>query len=403
MNQFIVPPVVSNHSRVNKLLEPDWLKRQVNAALEATKRKQTLHPSTMTPAFGWITHPLVVEAKQKVGSGAKTPIIDGLEIDLGDLNGVPLPHNLGQRLRDDHDFSKVAYELRIAAGFNRLGFTPVWCPPMEQPHPEFLVLADKTKTIMSVECKKRDTKDGYEKDAGIFWKHLQDQLKQEMSSESLNYWVKVSGRNFVLTDIEVLVSEIISTIKKDESGQFDPLCGRYHVEYVRLTDRGGSVDTEIINLFPRGDYGINMGEGYRSMVGPVKDPKLLRMEFIDDPEHRIKGIVRNLKTAAKQVIEGLLNLVYIDVNIPDYEREQTEFRYMAEAIRKQLGLRHKHVSAVILTNIYPALSLDDYLGWRVRTEFIVQTKSIIRIPEGLIFPGDMFDTNWLRGSLSKPA
>jgi len=401
MNQFIVPPVVSNHSRVNELLGLDWLKRQVDAALEATKGKQTLHPSTMSPTFGWITHPLVSEAKQKEDSGAKTPVVDGLEIDLEDLNGAPLPHNLGQRLRDDHDFSKATYELRIAAGFNRLGFTPVWCPPMKQPHPEFLVLVGEAQ-IMSVECKKRDTKDGYEKDASVFWKHLQHQLRRGMSSESLNYWVKVSGRDFNLTDIEVLVSEIISTIKKGESGRLDSLGGRYHVEYVRLVDPGGSVDTEVINMFPRGDFGINMGHGYRSMVGPVKDPKLLRMEFIDDPEHRVKGIVRNLKTAAKQVIKGLPNLVYLDVNIPDYEREQAEFRNMAEAIREQLDLRHKHVSAVILTNIYPALSLDEYLGWRVRTECIVQTEPIICIPEGLVFPGDMFDTNWLRSNLSRP-
>lgn len=394
MNEFIVPPVISDHSKINNVLGRDWLKRQVDAALVATKRKQKLHPSTMSPKFGWVDHPLVSEAKQNVVDETRTPILDSLETDLVDLADVPLPSNLSQRLRDDHDFGKTAYELRIAAGFRRLGFSLVWCPPMKQRHPEFLVLTAKSK-LVSVECKKRDASDGYERDASAFWKHLQYQLRQRMLAESLNYWVKVSGRNFDLIDLETLVSETISTIQIAESGQFDAVGGRYHVEYTRLADPGGSVDMEVINMFPRGVFGFNTGHGYRSMVGPVKNPRLLRMEFIDDPEHCVKGIVRNLKNAATQVIRGLSNLVYLDVNIQDYTREQAEFSNMVDAIRKELNTRHRHVSAVILTNIYPAFSLDEYLGWRIKTEFLAQPKPEVCLPEGFIFPGDIGSTRWL--------
>lgn len=397
MNAFIVPPGPTDHSKVNGVLGQDWLSRQVDAALTATRRKQTLHPSTMSPTFGWITHPLVSEAKEGAIGGARTPILDSLEVDLQDLAGIPLPSNLDQRLRDGHDFSKAAYELRIAAGMRRLGHSPVWCPPIKQPHPEFIVLTTMSN-VLSVECKKRDARDGYEQDGAVFWKHLQYHLRRRMGEASLNYWVKVSGREFHLADLETLVSEIVSVIQTNEYGQFDSVAGRYHIEYVRLTEPGGSVDMELINMFPRGDFGVNMGHGYATMVGPVKDPKLLRMEVIDDPEHRVKGILRNLKTAAKQVIRGLPNLIYLDVNIPEYAREELEFGGIAEVVRKELATRHRQVSAVVLTNIYPALSLEEYLGWRVRIELLTQPRPAVRLPKGLSFPGDAAGTHWLPGN-----
>lgn len=400
-SEFIVPPHVPSHPKVDKVLGGEWLKHKVEDAIAATKGKASLHPSRMSPTFGWVVHPLVSEAKQKVVKSKATPILDSLEIDLTDLGSTALPNDLRERLRDEHDFSKAAYELRIAAGFRRLGYYPIWCPPIKHPHPEFLILEGETN-VLSVEYKKRDTSDGYEKQAGKFWKHLQYELRRGMSERSLNYWVKLSGRLFDLADIEPLVSEILSTIETTESGKSTAINGRYHFEFVKLADPGGNIDMDVVNMFPRGDFGINMGQRYRTMVGPLKDPKLLRMEFWDDPEQRVRGVVRNLKTAAKQVLEGLPNLVYIDVNIPSYEQEQAEFGSMVDAVENTLTAGHRRVSAVVLTNIFPALSLDEYLGWRVRTELVTQPKPTAILPKGAWFPGNVSSTGWLRGRLSRP-
>lgn len=65
--------------------------------------------------------------------------------------------------------------------------------------------------------------------------------------------------------------------------------------------------------------------------------------------------------------------------------------------RKELGERHRHVTAVILTNIYPALSLDEQVGFRVRTELVMQPKPIVCLPRELRFPGDEVGTRWLPG------
>jgi len=93
------------------------------------------------------------------------------------------------------------------------------------------------------------------------------------------------------------------------------------------------------------------------------------------------------------------NKKYIDVNISNWEQEQAEFENMKQAILSELKIRHRHVSAVVLTNVYPSRSLDEAYGWRVRTELIAQPKPTVGLPGGLKFPGDLVDTPWLSGDI----
>lgn len=400
MDNFIVSPVITTHERAHEALGENWLEQQVEAIRIATRGKVSLHPARMSPAFGWVTHPLVSEAK-KGTSDPRIPLIDSLEMDLINLEGIEMPSNLRERLKDDHDYSKVAYELRIAAGFCRLGYRIEWIPSSNRPRPEFTVFLSKSN-LLSVECKKRDASDGYEQDAAKFWKHLQYGLRVKMEETALNYWVKVTGRDFHLEDINTLVSEIICVLQSNEHGQFRSKTGDYHIDYTKLADLGKSISMDIVNMFPRGVFGINTGKQKRSqiMVGPLENPKLLRLDVIDDPEHRARGILRNLKTAARQVIKGIPNLVYLDVNIPEYEKEQKEFGNFLEAVKQELTKRHRQISAVVVTNIYPALTLNEYLGWRVRTKLIRHPNPLEGFPDGLVFPGDDLGTQWLPGKPS---
>lgn len=400
MDTFIVPHTITDHKRVNEVLGADWLKQQVETIRKAKKIKPVLHPARMSPAYGWATHHLIVEANS-IELGRETPLLDSLETDIMNLSGTRLPSNLGDRIKDDHDFSKVAYELRIAAGFCRLGHRLIWIPTLNQPHPEFIVFLPDLN-FLSVECKKRDKSDGYEQDGAVFWKHFQYKLIVKMKEAALNYWVKLTSREFNVSHIDSVVAEIISVIQSSEWGQFDSQIGSYQIEYTKLANPGQSISMDVVNMFPRGVFGINMGTQKRNqiMVGPVENPKLLRLEVIDDLEHRIKGVLRNLRTAARQVIEGITNLVYIDINIPEYEREQEEFSNFVEAVKQVLAVRHRQISAVVLTNIYPALTLDEYLGWRIRTELIEHPNPLVRLPSKMAFPGDNLGTQWLPGAPS---
>jgi len=88
----------------------------------------------MGQTFGRLSHPLISELYHKslAQSGhswrLQNPLLDSLEIDLNDLSGEPYPHDLRKELRDSHDMEKAAYELRIAAGFRRLGHAVYWLP-----------------------------------------------------------------------------------------------------------------------------------------------------------------------------------------------------------------------------------------------------------------------------------
>lgn len=397
MDNFIVPPITSTHERVHRTLGKNWLREQVEAIRNMPKKEKTpLHPARMSPTYGWVTHPLILESKQVTEYG--TPLLDNLEIDLTALENTELPASIGERLRSDHDCSKVAYELRIAAGFCRLGHQVKWVTPSPQPHPEFIVFL-KDSSSLSVECKKRDEYDGYQEDGAKFWKHFGYSLRVQMKRASLNYWVKVTGRSFHLQDIDTLVPEIISELQSNEQGQFESKAGHYWIEYIKLADPGEAISMDIVNMFPEGVFGMNMGKKNRNQIieSPLTDPKLLRLEVVDDPEHRVKGILRNLDTAAHQVIEGSPNLVYIDINIPKYKEEQQEFDNFIEAIKSELVHRHRRISAVVVTNIYLALTLDAYLVWRVRTELIEHPDPLAPLPQGLIFPGDTTGTQWFPG------
>lgn len=400
MDNFIVPPITTTHERVHKTLGKNWLREQVEAIRNMPKKEKTpLHPARMSPTYGWVTHPLILEAKQ--GTEYGTPLLDNLEIDLTALENTELPASIGERLRSDHDCSKTAFELRIAAGFCRLGYQVKWVPPSPQPQPEFLVLL-KDSSSLSVECKKRDEYDGYQEDGSRFWTHFQYSLRNKMKRASLNYWVKVTGRSFHLQDIEALVAEIVSELQSHEQGQFESKAGHYRIEYTKLADPGKAISMSVVNMFPQGVFGMNMGKQKRDqeMGSILTDPKLLRLEVVDDPEHRVKGILRNLDTAAHQVIGGIPNLVYIDINIPKYKEEQQEFDNFTEAIKSELVHRHRQISAVVVTNIYLALTYNEYLGWRIRTELIEHPNPLVQLPQGLLFPGDTIGTQWFPGKPS---
>ncbi len=400
MDTFIVPPHVTAHRRLHEIIGENWLKQQVESVRVSTHKKDILHPARMSPAFGYFKHPLVLEGKKDT-SDMNTPLMDSLETDLTAMEGIRLPSDLGERLRSEHDCNKVAYELRIAAGFSRLGYPVTWSAPSKTPSPEFTVSLPNSN-LLSVECKKRDQSDGYEQDGARFWEHLQYGLRIKMEAASLNYWVAVTGRDFNLKDVDSLVSEIIYELLSKEYGQFESKAGPYHVQYTKLAEPGKEISMNVVNMFPRGIFGMNMGKQDRNQImkGPLKDPKLLRLEITDDLEHRMKGILRNLKTAAHQVIRDIPNLVYIDVNLPEYTKEQEEFGSIAEAINSELANRHRQISAVIVTNIYPSFTQDGYLGWRIRMKLIEHPDPLVRLPQGLQFPGDNLETHWISGRLS---
>src|SRR6266542_827582 len=226
-----------------------------------------------------------------------------------------------------------------------------------------MVVDPDSADAVSVECKKRDRRDGYEKNAGRFWEHFQYAMRLRMEEDGLNYWAKVVAEDFRLGDVDLIVKQAIELLRSNESGSTPLGEGRYELEFLRLADRGGSIPSDVFALIPRGVYGINHGEvdsgdlraprfeGDSFSEGLVTNPRAIRLELPDDPTRRIRGVLRNLKTAAQQLLLGMPGLVYIDLSFGSWEPEASDFESIANAVAAELGRGHRRVSAVILLAI----------------------------------------------------
>lgn len=411
MKAIFTPASLADHPIVYAAIGDEWLKRRITVAIEGRRRRNDLSPSAMGMSFGKLVHPLIAESYEAVNSdadvAAETPLLDLLELDINDL-GNAVPSDLGQRLRLEDQATKIMYELHIGAGFVRLGHEIRWLPDRGEKRPEMIVDTDSL-TALSVECKKRDAADGYEQAASQFWNHFQHALRQRMDDSMLNLWAKVTSSGFALGDVDRVVKAAVTAMCSNDGGSIEVMDGRYKVDYVRLAAPGGSIPSELLEIFPRQVYGVNAGMVTPSQVrkprypgdafatGPIKDPKVLRLELVDDPAHRITGVLRNLKSASKQVLLGLPGIVYIDANLGNYQRETAEFDGIVARVRDEMQKAHTRISAVVLTDIYPSRTMDSKLRWWVRSEFIPQSRPQYPLPASLRFPGDESGSRWIRG------
>jgi len=414
MQAFVVPPnVPRDHATVRSVIGGDWLDRRVDAAVRAMKQKNTFSPSAIGMSLGRLTHPLVAELfALKRGHDDQTPYLDLLELDLGKLQRN-LPTDLQPRIRSDDAAPKVVHELRVAAGLARLGHQISWLPDEGKKRPEMVVDPDSADAV-SVECKKRDRRDGYEKNAGRFWEHFQYAMRLRMEEDGLNYWAKVVAEDFRLGDVDLIVKQAIELLRSNESGSTPLGEGRYELEFLRLADRGGSIPSDVFALIPRGVYGINHGEvdsgdlrvprfeGDSFSEGLVTNPRAIRLELPDDPTRRIRGVLRNLKTAAQQLLLGMPGLVYIDLSFGSWEPEASDFESIANAVAAELGRGHRRVSAVILLAIEPTRLADGFPGWWIRTELIRHPNPLYPLSAKLPIPGDE-SSKWVPGQWMRPA
>jgi hypothetical protein len=413
MLAFVVPTKLSDdHPSVRSLVGGDWLDRRVEAAVVAMKQRNDFSPSMIGMTLGRLAHPLVAELfAVRRGYETETPYLDLLEIDLRTL-GPNLPVDLQQRMRVDEEAPKVVHELRIAAGLTRLGHRVSWLPDEGTKRPEMLVDPDTSHAI-SVECKKRDRRDGYEADAERFWGHFQDSMRRRMEEEGLNYWVKVTANEFRLRDVDLIVRQAVDALRANEAGTASLGGGHYQLHFLRLSDPGRSIPGEVLALIPRGVFGVNHGEVDRSdwiiprsrddafSRGPVTNPKAIRLELPDDPSRRIRGVLRNLKTAAKQLLSNAPGLVYIDLSFRDYDQESSDFESVGSAVTSALERAHRRATAVVLSAIEPTNLMDGLSGWWVRTELIGHSNPLHPFPASHGIPGDE-SSRWLPGQWFRP-
>jgi hypothetical protein len=413
---WMVLPSLKPHPIGSRVLGQDWLNGRLSAARASMQQRTNLSPSAQGMSLGRLDHPLIgelYEATNPTGVlDGDTPLFDLLEVDLNTL-GDNLPDNARPRLRDAADCAKIMYEIHIGAALTRAGHSITWPHDTGKKRPD-LILQNLSHQAISVECKKRDSRDGYEQAAHQFFKHFQFAMRQRMGKEKLHYWVKIEARDFRPGDVDRIAKEACTAMRSMDAGSIDLIDNRYTIEFLKLADAGASIPAELIRLFPNGDLGINMANGTPDQFlaagpnrpfarGEVSEPLLLRVHLIDDPSHKAAGVVRNLKSASKQVSLAGPSLVYIDANFSDFQAESDEFDILVDAIRRELERAHTRVSAVVLTSVYPARSQDGVLGWRIRAEFIEQERATYRLSDEIMIPGRPNTFEWVPGDWRRGA
>jgi hypothetical protein len=270
------------------------------------------------------------------------------------------PDNLMNRLRSNHDFDKAVHEVRIAAGFSLLGHRIYWVPTASDRTPEFAVLIPGDRPV-AVECKKRDAVGGVGIAADRLWLTFTDLMNRAMTPAKLNYCLTVTSGQFNSGDAQALVAEIVLNLRGQSDGSFESAVGPYRVDFVCLCAAGEKIDAEVVDIFPRGTFGVNSGDRRRDLVssapdadprlmGPITDPKMIRLEVIDDAGQKSKTDLRLLKDASDQVGDATPSVTFLDVNLSNYETEMDEYDGILESVTNEVINGRSNASATVLVN-----------------------------------------------------
>ena len=195
-----------------------------------------------------------------------------------------------------------------------------------------------------------------------------------------------------------VAAEIAKKCQETENGSAEISDGDYSIEFTKLSDLGETIDSAIVESFPRGTYGVNSGLRPRDNIetGPVTDPILVRFQHIDDPAHRIKALRRNLTKASSQLKNSERSLAVIDSGISDFEMETREYTEMKNVLTEDLGRYHQKLDAVVLMAHYGSISMDGVFTWRVRTDLLKGSGGLLDTPD-IEFPGDGRSLEWIEG------
>lgn len=266
-------------------------------------------------------------------------------------------HLWGERLRDSQGFEKAIYEIRVAASLKRNGYTVYFIKEEATKTPDLLVEKDGEKVY--VECKQKDKKTRRDQRNENLWNTvLMDSLKF-MDKTKKNYAIVVKTNSDLTTkDVTYLINHIRNLIKNSNEGTYridkfeiilkelaefeKPIKGSF---YVNLEEFGFGIDEPTIILYQHADIKFS-----NDLKIEHKNPRFVAFVSTLLPD-RIKGILRSLNHAYKQIPKSGPGIVYIDINTALYKNRQEitrDLTILRKRIEGKLNLMGR-LNAVILT------------------------------------------------------
>jgi hypothetical protein len=270
---------------------------------------------------------------------------------LKELNTKGLDNKILELVsRDKKLFDKTTYEIEVAGGYARRGYSVefVETKSKEGRKTPDLLISDEVE----VECKKKDRTTDRDIRNTENWKLIMRKASGMMEHLGLNYAVFIkTQRAPEKEDVEFILQQLQEIIKKRRQGRF------------AFRDRGVGITLQILSTkdqeiesegFEFGtseelDYAVQAIESKRDGKGKtfIRNPRIFGFKSGKLPE-RIKSVVESIKDATKQLSGERPGLIYVNLNTIDRKMIDKDFERL-DSLIKDLLKNNSTISGVIIT------------------------------------------------------
>jgi len=378
--------IVESFSVIEQFLGKGWLEKQL-AIVNSQKPSANSHINhsflERTPQF----HPFALTFRNAVRAFQEciskkylkvtqelmdvTVLADYIKslsiIGIVDRAGNPVNLNLikklSSRFKNLYDFEKVRYELQISSAYARR-YRHIYFVQ------ESKVQGEKTpdlylkfnSQIIQIECKKKDNLSERDRKNNDIWKKIAIRCLDYMGKNKLNYLVIFRfDSDPTPNKVDEAYQYFMKIVQESKTDISEIKAPDFSVEIEKIAEPDELIPISRFKTFKRNEYFDNeffSGHCNEPTISPTsifKNPKFVCFKSKEYPD-RIKLVLRSLREAKEQIIEGIPSLIYIEMN-PSVMRDE-DFPILEEKI---LELLESKINAVILT-MPPVIGINDIGG-----------------------------------------
>ncbi len=263
----------------------------------------------------------------------------------------------GERLKDPKDFEKAIYEIRVASSLKNAGYEVYFVKEGIKKTPDLLIERNGEKVY--IECKEKDKKTHRDKRNENLWNEVLMSTLRFMDKMKKNYAIVVKAKSDLMKkDRDFLIESLQELIESSNSGvhrmgKFEimleelaemnkSLCGPFSMN---LEEFGVKMTEPTIHLYQHADVKFS-----KNMEVDHKNPRFMAFVSTLLPD-RIKGILRSVDRAYKQIPKKGPGIIYIEINTglyKGYQEINKDLEIIKNKMKGKLNLT-KRVNAVVLT------------------------------------------------------
>jgi hypothetical protein len=399
LRTFVRPGNRNEHPLVEKAIGKAWLDAEVRRATSRIPpSRKTFSQWELSRIQRAIAHPLISEIRQIFQDGQGYLFRhDLLENCLEQLFSALDFKSLRPRLRSAREYEKVEYELLVAAAYARYGCQVT--PNLTSKGADMEVRAGSDEPVW-IECKRKDTRTASEAGMKSFREQIDGRLIDALSSSGLNYNVTfdVSGDPTHLRPEDLIANTVSLCSRSDNTSE--NICDCVSVSVVKLADPGARIPADVLDLFRQSPAGMRKSSmGVEADQAFHVDPIQVQWNIPDDADGRRKGVLESLREAASQLPASGRGVIYIDINLKDYDQITDTFDDANQDIQSELSHHHGRVNCVVVTVVTPSRTMDGKSGWAFDALLVRQADPKRLLPAKLPILGATpnFERAWIVG------